>query len=96
MSQMAQEVTRQIERAVLPPNPTPTPAHSAPIAPAQIAQDSILAAVRAGRKTPDAIATATRLGVTATYQELDGMVKAGALTMARDGTYSPSAEGTRR
>ncbi len=37
----------------------------------------ILAAIRAGRKTPGAIATATRLGATTTYQELDRMARGG-------------------
>ena len=54
------------------------------------AQDRILAAIMAGSKSPGAIATATRLGATATYQELDRMVMAETLTMARDGTYRPT------
>ena len=54
------------------------------------AKDRILAAIMAGNKTPGAIATATRLGATATYQELDRMVMAETLTMARYGTYRPT------
>lgn len=46
---------------------------------------AIIRALRAGLITPGSIATATQLGATVTYQELDRMAQAGLVTMARDG-----------
>ena len=51
------------------------------------AQGSIIAAIRAGKVTPGSIATATKLGGTATCQEHKRMAKAGLVEMARNGAY---------
>ena len=93
LSQLSQGVTLQTDKAALPPASTHGPDKSTPTCRAQNAQAGILGAIRAGIKTPGAIATATRLGATATYQELDRMTAAGLLTMARDGTYCLARDG---
>ncbi len=74
---MSQAVTLQNEKAVLPQGPTPDGTCAAPIAATQSAEIIILAAIREGMKTPGAIATATRLGATTTYQDLDRMARGG-------------------
>ena len=51
------------------------------------AQGSIIAAIRAGKVTPGSIATATKLGGTATYQELERMAKVGLVEMESNGAY---------
>jgi DNA-binding transcriptional ArsR family regulator len=51
-------------------------------------RDAILAAIRAGNRRPEPIATATKLGATAVYQELDRMRAAGLVTVSRDGTIA--------
>ncbi|TGD45358.1 hypothetical protein EEB11_02060 [Pseudotabrizicola sediminis] len=48
-------------------------------------EGAILLAIGAGLQRPGAIATATRLGVTRTYQLLDQMQEAGRINVARDG-----------
>jgi len=93
-SRLSQRDTLQTDKAALPRTASHGPAKSAPTGSASNAQDRILAAIREGNKTPGAIATATRLGGTATYQQLDRMVLAEALTMARDGTYCPAPTAT--
>ncbi len=95
LSPLSQAVTLQNEKAVLPQGPTPDRTCATPTAAPSSAESFILATIQAGRKTPGAIASATQMGTTAAYQKLDGMVKAGALTMARDGSYSPSEQGPR-
>ena len=54
---------------------------------------AIIRAMRAGCKTPGAIATGAKLGATATYQELDRMAQDGLLSMHRDGALSLTAPG---
>lgn len=56
--------------------------------PPPLTRAAILAAVRAGKTTPGAIATAARLGATATYQELDRMKAEGVLIMKPDGVLA--------
>lgn len=56
----------------------------------------ILSAIRAGNRTPGAIATATRIGATAAYQALDRMRAAGLVEMARDGAFSLAGGGSGR
>ena len=51
-------------------------------------ETAILAAIRAGCLTPGAITTATRLGATVAYQELERMADAGLIQRAINGTYS--------
>lgn len=58
----------------------------------QGAEPAILAAIRAGNRTPGSIATATRLGATAVYQALARMQVAGHVARARDGTLSAQGE----
>ena len=78
----------RVSRVSQQAGPKPPPAPFAPgTAPAD-AQTAILAAIRAGCLTPGAIATATRLGATATYQELDRMTEAGLIQMAVNGAYA--------
>ncbi|MEO8245140.1 MAG: hypothetical protein ABI832_22890 [bacterium] len=68
----------------------PEPAHppAPPVPPPAYAQTAILAAIQGGCLTPGAIATATRLGATATYHELDRKADAASIRMASNGPYS--------
>lgn len=50
----------------------------------------ILAAIRAGRQRPGAIASATKLGATRAYQLLDKLRDAGLIHVARDGRITAS------
>ena len=52
---------------------------------------AINAVLAAGLKTPGSIATATKLGATVTYQELDRMAHAGLVTMQPDGALGLAA-----
>lgn len=80
-------VSRMSRMSQLPsPKPVLAPVVFVP-SPANL-QTAILTAIRAGNLTPGAIATETKLGATATYQELDRLTKAGLIEMARKGTYS--------
>lgn len=65
---------------------------AAPPAPKLDEEGAILLAIGAGLQRPGAIATATRLGVTRTYQLLDQMRDAGHINVARDGliTMNPN------
>ena len=74
------------------PAPAPVAHVPAPASP----QTAVLAAIRAGNLTPGAIATATKLGATASYQELDRLAKAGPIEMASNGTYSLANDATAR
>lgn len=53
---------------------------------------AIIAAMRGGRCTPGAIATAARLGATVTYQELDRMLAEGLLTKHPSGALALNLE----
>lgn len=65
--------------------------------PAASTRAAIIAALRAGLKTPGAIATAAKLGATVTYQELDRMAREGLVIQAANGalrlTFSPFSKG---
>jgi len=84
LSQLSQGGTPETGKGQIPPKTCITPVQ-VPLQPS--VPDSNLAAIRAGNKTPGAVATATRLGATATYQQLDRMAEAGLVKLARDGGY---------
>jgi predicted transcriptional regulator len=52
---------------------------------------AILAALRAGPKTPGSISTAAKLGATDTYQEIERMVANGLLSIQPNGALSLTA-----
>ena len=54
-------------------------------------QAAIIWAIKAGNRTLGSIATAAKLGVTETYQELDQMALAGLLSMDRSGALNLTA-----